>query len=118
MNIALFANLHLTLTTHSVIINFKRFVRIMSELKHAIEFKTSALKAINKAPLDMQKRLMEAIWSLEEDPRPRGTRKLKHKPGLWRIRVGEYRVVYQIIENQLLVLIVAVGPRRDIYGKI
>ncbi len=63
----------------------------------------------------MQRRIAAAIDRLAVDPRPSGVRKLTGADNLWRIRVGDYRIVYEIEDDRLVVLIVRIGHRRDIY---
>lgn len=63
-------------------------------------------------------RLVEAIDKLAENPRPRGCKKLAGRYDLYRIRVGRYRVVYAIRDEVLVVVIVAIGHRRDVYRRI
>ncbi|MEE8394652.1 MAG: type II toxin-antitoxin system RelE/ParE family toxin [bacterium] len=55
---------------------------------------------------------------LAENPRPRGVRKLAGLQNLYRIRQGQYRVIYQILDDLLLVLVLVVGHRRDVYRKM
>lgn len=61
-----------------------------------------------------QRRVQAAIELLAGEPRPNGAKKLAGGDGEWRVRTGDYRIVYQIHDNVLLVLVVAVGHRRDI----
>jgi len=63
----------------------------------------------------LYERLREAINALEENPRPANSVKLQGNEELYRVRVGDYRIVYQIQDQQLVVLIVQVGHRREIY---
>jgi len=58
-----------------------------------------------------------AIELLADQPRPSGARKLVGGDGEWRVRTGDYRIVYEIHDDVLLVLLVAVGHRRDIYHR-
>ena len=58
--------------------------------------------------------VFKAIAVLEENPRPAGHKKLKGR-NAYRIRSGNYRIIYEIIDNKLIVLVVAVGHRKDIY---
>lgn len=61
------------------------------------------------------------ILSLEENPRPRGVEKLETKEKLWRIHAGpgkSYRVIYQIRDEVLLVLVVKVGDRKEVYRRV
>lgn len=59
-------------------------------------------------------RIVSAIHSLAREPRPPGSKRLSGRPA-WRIRVGQYRVIYEIHDDELLVLVVAVGPRGGVY---
>lgn len=59
-------------------------------------------------------RIRDALRALAEDPRPAGCKKLKGREG-WRIRVGDYRVIYEINDDEQTILIVHIGHRRDIY---
>jgi mRNA interferase RelE/StbE len=58
--------------------------------------------------------ILQAIAKLEEDPRPSGCKKLRGREG-YRIRAGNYRIIYEILDNQLIVDVIAVGHRKDIY---
>jgi mRNA interferase RelE/StbE len=58
---------------------------------------------------------MDRVEALAGDPRPQGCEKLEGVRDLYRVRVGEYRVVYQVSDNILLVLVVRVAHRRDVY---
>jgi len=61
-------------------------------------------------------RVKQAIQALAEVPRPRGATRLTGvDPPAWRLRVGEYRVVYEIFDDELVVLVVNVAPRGEIY---
>ena len=65
--------------------------------------------------LHVQRRIVHAVEGLAPNPRPPGVKKLAGASDHWRIRVGAYRVVYQILDRVLLVLIVDVGHRGDVY---
>ena len=62
-----------------------------------------------------QRRVQAAIELLAGEPRPSGAKKLVGGDGEWRVRTGDYRIIYEIHAGILLVLVVAVGHRRDIY---
>lgn len=83
-------------------------------MHYEIQFKSSAWKAFQKFQGEARARLTEAIWELGEDPRPPGAVKLKGRD-FYRIRVGDYRVIYEIREQALVVLIIKVAHRRDVY---
>ncbi len=66
----------------------------------------------------MQRRLVDAIDLLGDDPRPQGAKALQGGEGLLRIRVGGYRIIYAVRDDQLLVLVATLGHRREIYRKL
>ncbi len=69
-------------------------------------------------PTDREK-VRDAIFALSEDPRPHGVRTLKGKPGDYqRLRVGDYRVIYQVQQEMLTVLVIRVGHRREVYRNL
>jgi len=56
-----------------------------------------------------------ALVALAHNPRPAGCKKLQGTTDLWRVRVGRYRVVYSLVDDRLLVIVVKVGDRKDVY---
>ena len=84
-------------------------------MAYAIEFVPSAKRELHKLPRDLQLKLNQRIDSLSIEPRPRGSKKLKGATELWRIRVGDYRVVYEVRDKILVVLVVRVAHRREVY---
>ena len=84
-------------------------------MAHAIEFAPSARRELRKLPREVQLKLNERIDSLSSDPRPRGSKKLRGSDELWRIRVGDYRVVYEVRDKILVVLVLRVAHRREVY---
>jgi len=82
---------------------------------YRIEFKPSAAKALEALPRRDQRRLLAKIEVLSVTPRPAGCEKLEGLPDLYRIRSGDYRIIYQIYDESLLVLIVRIGHRREVY---
>ncbi|MBI5018644.1 MAG: type II toxin-antitoxin system RelE/ParE family toxin [Deltaproteobacteria bacterium] len=82
---------------------------------YRVELKPSADKALGKLTWHAQRRVGERIESLAADPRPPGVEKLAGEDELYRVRVGEYRVLYSIRDEVLLVLVVRIGHRRDVY---
>ena len=85
-------------------------------MTYRIEFRPSAARALRKLEPSVQDRLRGVITLLAEDPRPPNSRALAGRPG-WRIRVGDYRVIYTFSDDVLLIVVVAVGHRRDIYQR-
>lgn len=82
---------------------------------YLITYKTSAAKAFRKIHPSDRLRIKEAIEALARDPRPQGHVQLTGGAGECRIRVGQYRVVYDIEDRELLILVLRVGHRREIY---
>lgn len=84
-------------------------------MAYRIEVKPSAADALAKIPHPHRRRIARKIDRLADNPRPRGATVLEGRFGLYRIRVGDYRVVYQIHDVALLVLVVRIGSRGDVY---
>lgn len=83
--------------------------------RYEIEFAARAAKQLTALDRTTQLRLAKAIDALKLDPRPDGAKQLRATVGLWRIRVGAYRVVYAIEDDRLVVLVIKIGHRRDVY---
>lgn len=83
--------------------------------RYRISIERSALRALAKLDKPVRRRVQVAIDGLAEDPRPRGVRALVDRPGLLRLRVGDYRVVYEVQDGELRVLVVDLGHRGEIY---
>jgi mRNA interferase RelE/StbE len=80
-----------------------------------IQIEKAAEKQIRRIPDPAHDRLVKAILPLAENPRPKGTKKLSGSTNDWRIRVGDYRVLYEIAEEIRIVRIYRVAHRRDVY---
>jgi mRNA interferase RelE/StbE len=84
--------------------------------KYRLELRPSVIKTLRKIrDPKLQQRLNEAFNHLAEDPRRRGVEKLAGVENRYRFRVSDYRIIYEIHDQQLLVLILAVGDRKEIY---
>jgi len=83
-------------------------------MAYTIEFRSKVLKALVKINEPNYSAIKKEIYNLSENPRPQGYRKLKGRKG-YRIRVGDYRVIYEILDNVLLVEVIDLGHRKDIY---
>jgi mRNA interferase RelE/StbE len=75
----------------------------------------SALKALGRLPRTDQERIRDRIDGLADVPRPPGVAKMSGPEVLYRIRVGDYRVVYGIRDQALQVLVIRIGHRKDVY---
>jgi mRNA interferase RelE/StbE len=80
-----------------------------------IDFAPAAARQLRKLDPVARQRIQAAVELLSTNPRPPGANKLVGGDGEWRVRTGDYRIVYEIHDRQLVVLVVAVGHRRDIY---
>jgi mRNA interferase RelE/StbE len=85
--------------------------------RYRLAFKPSAARAFLVLPKDIQKRIDKRLRSLQDTPRPHGIKALTADPGVYRLRVGDYRVLYEIHDDQVFVLVLAIGHRREVYRK-
>ena len=85
-------------------------------MAYRIEYLPAAQRSIEDLPRNVQKRLLTRIEALASNPRPPGCVKLTGEDS-YRIRVGDYRVIYSIFDNRLVVLVIDVGHRRDVYRR-
>ncbi|MEM7494716.1 MAG: type II toxin-antitoxin system RelE/ParE family toxin [Myxococcota bacterium] len=83
-------------------------------MRYAVQLSPRALKQLGKLPRASRVRLCAGIDSLEQGPSPKW-RKLANSPCLYRLRVGDYRVVFRVDRHRLLILVARVGHRREIY---
>ena len=83
-------------------------------MAYQLLIKRSAEKELDTLPKQMRVRITNKLLALEEDPRPAGIRKLRGE-NAYRIRIGDYRVLYTIDDDQEIVTIYAIGYRREVY---
>ncbi|MDO5737494.1 MAG: type II toxin-antitoxin system RelE/ParE family toxin [Propionibacteriaceae bacterium] len=86
-------------------------------MTYHVEVAAAAVRQLRKLDRSAQRRVQAAIELLAAEPRPNGAKKLVGGDGEWRVRTGDYRIVYEIHDNVLLVLVIAVGHRREIYDR-
>lgn len=86
-------------------------------MRYRIELTRTARKVLLGLGASDRRRIERAIDGLASDPRPRGYQKLEGSDSALRIRVGHYRVIYDINDDVLLVLVLKVGHRRDVYRR-
>ena len=84
-------------------------------MQYELIIKPTAEKSLDKLPRSTRRRIVDALKDLRSDPRPAGVAKLVGEEDLWRIRIGSYRVVYEIHDDRLVVLVLRVAHRKDIY---
>jgi mRNA interferase RelE/StbE len=84
-------------------------------MSYTVALTPAAGRALRKFDPQVRRRLQAAIDLLASDPRPPAATRLVGGAGEWRVRNGDYRIVYEIEEDRLLILVLAVGHRREIY---
>ena len=82
--------------------------------RYELRFKTSVAKDLRDVPKTDLRRILERIEALRDDPRPVGCEKLSSKE-LYRIRQGNYRILYEILDLEVIVEVVKIGHRREVY---
>ena len=87
-------------------------------MKYRIEFKRSAAKALKKIPKSDQKRIGSKIDSLSEKLPDPATTKMKGDNPFHRIRVGDYRIIYEIHGDILVIMVLKIGHRKDVYRRL
>ena len=85
---------------------------------YSVAIKRSATKGLKALPTGARQRIRAAIFGLAEEPRPHGHKTLDAKKKVYRIRVGDYRVIYQVRDAHLVVLVVRIANRRDVYDRL
>jgi mRNA interferase RelE/StbE len=75
----------------------------------------AAQRQLGKLPKQVQIRILDKIEKLSIEPRPKGYRQLKAEENLFRVRVGDYRIIYQIQDKVLVILILRIAHRKDVY---
>ena len=90
----------------------------MESFFYTVRIDGDAEHALRKFPKQDRTRISENIETLARDPRPDGCKKIKGMENLYRIRVGDYRVVYSIQDRILLVLVIRIARRKDVYRNI
>ncbi len=81
---------------------------------YEIKIKKSAQKSLAKIRRDYQENIINTIRGLSNNPRPEGCKKLSGRDA-WRIRIGQYRTIYEIYDSELLIMVVKIGHRREVY---
>jgi mRNA interferase RelE/StbE len=87
-------------------------------MAYRVVIEEGTARAIRKLARDVQRLVIARIERLAENPRPPGSRKLEGAGSFYRVRVGDYRVVYRIEDEALLVLVVRVAHRSDVYRRL
>jgi len=84
-------------------------------VSYRIEITPAAARRLRKFDPQVRRRVQAAIELLAENPRPPAATRLVGGNGEWRVRTGDHRIVYEIIDRRLVVLVITVGHRKDVY---
>jgi mRNA interferase RelE/StbE len=84
-------------------------------MAYTVELRPSAEKQLDKLPAQLRERIIRRLEELEIQPRPREARKVAGREDFYRVRVGDYRIVYELHDRILLVLVIRIGHRREVY---
>ena len=85
---------------------------------YRVDIREDAAKAMGRLPRKMREVIYKSIAALAENPRPYGCKKLKFSVPLYRIRIADYRIVYTIEDKRLIVLVIRVAHRKEIYRQL
>ena len=85
--------------------------------KYKVKFKNSASKEYRKLPSQIKKRVNVVIDKLADNPRISGVIKLQGNNLLYRIRIGDYRLIFEIYDRELVIKVIRIGHRRDVYQR-
>lgn len=86
-------------------------------MSYTVQLAPAAKRQLRKLDRSIQERVVRGLDKLEKDPRPPGVEKMEGDESTYRIRMGEYRIVYEIRDKVLVVLVLKVGHRREIYRR-
>lgn len=84
-------------------------------MSYEVQILPKAARQIKALSVDVRQDISLTIQSLANDPRPIGVKKLSGEKDIYRVRVGNYRVLYRIVDKVLVVVVVSVGHRREVY---
>jgi len=84
-------------------------------VSYRVIFKPSAEKQLNCLSKTLQRRIIEKLSQLQFNPRPAGAVKLAGATAAWRVRVGDYRIVYEVDDGRQTLVVTIVAHRRDVY---
>lgn len=83
-------------------------------MKYRVELETRSRRELLELPRDVQRRLVDVIDDLETNPRPPGAKKLTNQEG-YRVRKGDYRILYTVHDAEAVVRVYCIGHRREVY---
>jgi mRNA interferase RelE/StbE len=83
--------------------------------RYSIDISQSAERQLRKLPREDQYRVVKAMLALADEPHPEGSRKLTGYDDVYRIRVGQNRILYSVEDKRLIIIILKIGQRKDVY---
>ncbi len=86
-------------------------------MSYTVILRRAQRKQLNAFPVAIRSRIESALLALEDDPRPANCKKMVGEIATWRLKVGSYRVVYEIQDEELLIFVIRTAHRRDVYRK-
>ena len=90
----------------------------MKPKRYCIDISPAAYRQLRKLSGDVRDRVAVCIDGLVSNPLPAGAKKLEAATGLYRIKTGDYRIIYRIVFDQLIVVVIKVAHRREAYRRI
>ncbi|MBF0098723.1 MAG: type II toxin-antitoxin system RelE/ParE family toxin [Magnetococcales bacterium] len=84
-------------------------------MTYSVFWDAVAKRQVQRLDRAVQARIFEKVIDLESTPRPPGAKKIRGTTDMWRIRTGDYRIIYTIEDDRLVVLVVKIGHRREVY---
>jgi mRNA interferase RelE/StbE len=89
----------------------------VTDRRYELRFRTAALRQLRKLDIQIARRIRGATEALRVEPRPPGVKALTGQHGWLRIRVGDYRIVYEVRDSELVVLVIQIGHRSEVYDR-
>ncbi len=84
-------------------------------MKYSVRLDARTWRGLERTPSEMRGRILRKLRALEDEPRPPGAEKLAGPEDLYRVRVGDWRIVYAIRDRALVVIVIRIGHRREVY---
>ena len=86
-------------------------------MRYTVRLNSRNRKTLDRLPNDLYGRVLRKLEALQENPRPTGVEKLAGRKDLYRVRVGDWRIVYAIHDRELVLVVIRTGHRRDVYRR-
>ncbi|MEA5534143.1 type II toxin-antitoxin system RelE/ParE family toxin [Crocosphaera sp. XPORK-15E] len=86
-------------------------------MSYQVELKSSAKRQFKKLSADIQRVILTKLEQLTLNPRPPQSQKMVGEDNTYRIRVGDYRIIYEVFDHRLVVMVIRIGHRREVYRK-